>query len=102
MVLRERIELSTSPLPMVCSTTELPQHSGCDTMERRGWQDENGRDEQAGENPFAVHRSGLAAEPSWRGADDLRGAVGDLQHGQRTFVGAVRSEAEHAVLSGEA
>ena len=27
MVLRERIELSTSPLPRVCSTTELPQHS---------------------------------------------------------------------------
>lgn len=27
MVLRERIELSTSPLPMECSTTELPQHS---------------------------------------------------------------------------
>jgi hypothetical protein len=26
LVLRERIELSTSPLPMVCSTTELPQH----------------------------------------------------------------------------
>ncbi len=26
-MLRERIELSTSPLPMVCSTTELPQHS---------------------------------------------------------------------------
>jgi hypothetical protein len=25
LVLRERIELSTSPLPMVCSTTELPQ-----------------------------------------------------------------------------
>lgn len=25
MVLRERIELSTSPLPMECSTTELPQ-----------------------------------------------------------------------------
>ena len=25
MVLRERIELSTSPLPRVCSTTELPQ-----------------------------------------------------------------------------
>ena len=27
MVLRERIELSTSPLPRECSTTELPQHS---------------------------------------------------------------------------
>jgi hypothetical protein len=26
LVLRERIELSTSPLPRVCSTTELPQH----------------------------------------------------------------------------
>lgn len=26
MVLRERIELSTSPLPRECSTTELPQH----------------------------------------------------------------------------
>ena len=26
MVLRDRIELSTSPLPMECSTTELPQH----------------------------------------------------------------------------
>ena len=25
MVLRERIELSTSPLPRECSTTELPQ-----------------------------------------------------------------------------
>ena len=25
MVLRDRIELSTSPLPMECSTTELPQ-----------------------------------------------------------------------------
>lgn len=25
LVLRERIELSTSPLPMECSTTELPQ-----------------------------------------------------------------------------
>ncbi len=32
MVLRERIELSTSPLPMECSTTELPQHS----LERGG------------------------------------------------------------------
>ena len=29
VVLRGRIELPTSPLPMVCSTTELPQHSGC-------------------------------------------------------------------------
>lgn len=28
MVLRERIELSTSPLPMECSTTELPQQCG--------------------------------------------------------------------------
>ena len=27
MVLRERIELSTSPLPMECSTTELPQQA---------------------------------------------------------------------------
>lgn len=27
MVLQERIELSTSPLPRVCSTTELLQHS---------------------------------------------------------------------------
>ena len=27
MVLRERIELSTSPLPMECSTTELPQRA---------------------------------------------------------------------------
>jgi hypothetical protein len=26
MVLQERIELSTSPLPRVCSTTELLQH----------------------------------------------------------------------------
>ncbi len=26
MVLRKRIELSTSPLPRECSTTELPQH----------------------------------------------------------------------------
>ena len=26
MVLWERIELSTSPLPRVCSATELPQH----------------------------------------------------------------------------
>lgn len=31
-MLRERIELSTSPLPMECSTTELPQHS----LERGG------------------------------------------------------------------
>lgn len=28
MVLRERIELSTSPLPRECSTTELPQRTG--------------------------------------------------------------------------
>jgi hypothetical protein len=28
MVLRERIELSTSPLPRECSTTELPQRAG--------------------------------------------------------------------------
>ena len=28
MVLRERIELSTSPLPRECSTTELPQRLG--------------------------------------------------------------------------
>ena len=28
MVLRERIELSTSPLPRECSTTELPQRRG--------------------------------------------------------------------------
>jgi hypothetical protein len=28
MVLRERIELSTSPLPRECSTTELPQQAG--------------------------------------------------------------------------
>ena len=28
MVLQERIELSTSPLPRECSTTELPQHRG--------------------------------------------------------------------------
>jgi hypothetical protein len=28
LVLRERIELSTSPLPRECSTTELPQHAG--------------------------------------------------------------------------
>ena len=28
MVLPERIELSTSPLPMECSTTELRQHGG--------------------------------------------------------------------------
>ena len=27
MVLQERIELSTSPLPRECSTTELPQHA---------------------------------------------------------------------------
>src|SRR4028119_803140 len=32
MVLRERIELSTSPLPMECSTTELPQHSVTGTV----------------------------------------------------------------------
>ena len=29
MVLRERIELSTSPLPRECSTTELPQPVRC-------------------------------------------------------------------------
>jgi hypothetical protein len=29
LVLRERIELSTSPLPRECSTTELPQLSEC-------------------------------------------------------------------------
>ena len=34
MVLRERIELSTSPLPRVCSTTELPQHTGRMTGDR--------------------------------------------------------------------
>jgi hypothetical protein len=28
MVLRERIELSASPLPRECSTTELPQRLG--------------------------------------------------------------------------
>ena len=28
LVLRERIELSTSPLPRECSTTELPQQAG--------------------------------------------------------------------------
>src|SRR5947207_3228941 len=28
MVLPDRIELSTSPLPMECSTTELRQHAG--------------------------------------------------------------------------
>src|SRR5271166_6481423 len=28
LVLRERIELSTSPLPRECSTTELPQRAG--------------------------------------------------------------------------
>ena len=30
MVLWGRIELPTSPLPRVCSTTELPQHVGRD------------------------------------------------------------------------
>jgi hypothetical protein len=29
LVLPDRIELSTSPLPMECSTTELRQHAGC-------------------------------------------------------------------------
>jgi hypothetical protein len=40
MVLLERIELSTSPLPMVCSTTELQQRDrGCDTMLSPSWQE---------------------------------------------------------------
>ena len=40
MVLRERIELSTSPLPRECSTTELPQQAGVGPGSRRarkGW-----------------------------------------------------------------
>ena len=32
MVLQERIELSTSPLPRECSTTELLQHAGAGTI----------------------------------------------------------------------
>ena len=32
MVLQERIELSTSPLPRECSTTELLQHLRADPM----------------------------------------------------------------------
>ena len=32
LVLLERIELSTSPLPRECSTSELQQHDGCDMV----------------------------------------------------------------------
>src|ERR1700723_3448466 len=36
MVLPDRIELSTSPLPMECSTTELRQHAlGTGTLDQR-------------------------------------------------------------------
>jgi hypothetical protein len=40
MVLPDRIELSTSPLPMECSTTELRQH-----REHGGWIGPTGRDQ---------------------------------------------------------
>ena len=37
MVLLDRIELSTSPLPMECSTTELQQRTGMGETCHRPW-----------------------------------------------------------------
>jgi hypothetical protein len=43
----------------------------------------------------------LSAKPAWGRADHLRGSVRDLQHGERALVGAIRAEAEDAVLTCE-
>jgi hypothetical protein len=57
LVLPDRIELSTSPLPMECSTTELRQH--CPDM-RIGPKDTQGGSILATRPPFAQAREGPA------------------------------------------
>ena len=95
-MLRERIELSTSPLPMECSTTELPQQihaGGCpEIAENRtglaiqrinaaafatGWQ--GAQADRAGLlllfanlRPFTLPDDPLAAAPSGAGFSGMR------------------------------
>ena len=76
MVLPDRIELSTSPLPMECSTTELRQHAGMRESAKRP--------QQGG--PILATRSRAvqacgAAYPKWP-KSGLDAARGFLQPGQ--------------------
>ncbi len=59
MVLRERIELSTSPLPRECSTTELPQRRG------RGFRPTAPR-AQEGESQKIAFRHSLPIARGWQ------------------------------------
>src|SRR5258705_12732005 len=62
MVLPDRIELSTSPLPMECSTTELRQHAGIGGIGPKG---PHRRAVLATRTPLAQARGGAGDGPKW-------------------------------------
>jgi hypothetical protein len=72
LVLPDRIELSTSPLPMECSTTELRQHARTRESASRG---------PAG-RPILATRSPAAQARDAPGAFIARSAAGSIRRGR--------------------
>ena len=62
MVLQERIELSTSPLPRECSTTELLQHPRLAAHETSGFLPQQAGQGKAAESGSVVPRPAPRAE----------------------------------------
>jgi hypothetical protein len=91
MVLRERIELSTSPLPMVCSTTELPQHSGRSDTPERGKGQDLSRSWQVSELKLTGYRCCVVDDSVL--FPDLGGLDGRFGHGFRPFADGGSAEA---------